>query len=57
MSITGLMSGARYFVMAHEIAHNMFSNHDENHELLFSEICQRYLKDLLAELSNGHASV
>ncbi|OCH93196.1 hypothetical protein OBBRIDRAFT_885709 [Obba rivulosa] len=46
-----------YFVMAHEIAHNMFSNHDENHEFLFSEICQQYLENLQIELSAGSATV
>ncbi|KIK80619.1 hypothetical protein PAXRUDRAFT_15687 [Paxillus rubicundulus Ve08.2h10] len=37
---------AWYFVIAHEIAHNLAFFHDEDHELLFSSIAQRWFIDL-----------
>ncbi|KIJ09260.1 hypothetical protein PAXINDRAFT_102298 [Paxillus involutus ATCC 200175] len=37
---------AWYFVIPHEIAHNLAFFHDEDHELLFSSIAQTWFVDL-----------
>ena len=33
----------RYFTLAHEIAHNLVSAHNSEHEFYFSSICEVYL--------------
>ena len=37
---------ARYFTIAHEIAHNLVQPHNSEHEFYFSAICERYLLQL-----------
>lgn len=41
----------RYFVIAHEIAHNKAFFHDEDHELLFTSIAQTKLINLMKLLA------
>ena len=32
-----------YFTLAHEIAHNLVTAHNSEHEFYFSSICEQYL--------------
>ena len=38
----------RFFVLAHEIAHNLIPSHDSAHEFWFSAICEARISDFFA---------
>ncbi|KAG8933600.1 hypothetical protein FRC02_011522 [Tulasnella sp. 418] len=39
-----------YFILAHEIAHNLVQLHNAKHELYFSAICEKYLLEFFKHL-------
>lgn len=38
----------RFFVLAHEIAHNLIPSHDSTHEFWFAAICEAHISDFFA---------
>ena len=38
----------RFFVLAHEVAHNLIPSHDSAHEFWFSAICEAHISDFFA---------
>ncbi|KAG8964408.1 hypothetical protein FRC03_001809 [Tulasnella sp. 419] len=42
-----------YFILAHEIAHNLVQLHNAKHELYFSAICEKYLLEFFKHLHKG----
>ena len=42
----------RYFILAHEIAHNLVSAHNSEHEFYFSSICEQFLPVFMQLIAN-----
>jgi len=44
--VRSLTQYSRFFVLAHEIAHNLVQPHNSEHEFWFSSLCEAHVAEL-----------